>query len=95
MIKTDYIIDGKTVSYEIDEENNGYTIYLGVDKFMEQYREYSHLFVPNGILEENCLAQIEELANPVEPEPSELDLLEAQIMYTALITDTLIESEVQ
>lgn len=30
---------------------------------------------------------------PVEPEPTEEDRLEAQVMYTALMTDTLLEEE--
>lgn len=35
---------------------------------------------------------------PIEPLPivaSQLDRIEAQVMYTALLTDTLIESEVE
>lgn len=28
---------------------------------------------------------------PTEPEPSAMDILEAQVMYTAMMTDTLIE----
>lgn len=32
-------------------------------------------------------------ASDPEPEPTQLDRLEAQIAYTALMTDTLIESE--
>lgn len=28
---------------------------------------------------------------PVEEEPSQMDVLEAQVMYTAMMTDTLIE----
>lgn len=31
---------------------------------------------------------------PMPIEPSQLDIIEAQVMYTALMTDTLIESEV-
>lgn len=32
---------------------------------------------------------------PIDNEPTQLDRIEAQVMYTALLTDTLIESEVE
>ena len=35
-----------------------------------------------------------EVVPPAPIEPSQLDIIEAQVMYTALMTDTLIESEV-
>lgn len=35
-----------------------------------------------------------EIVPPQPIEPSQLDIIEAQVMYTALMTDTLIESEV-
>lgn len=79
------------ISYKIVE--NGYDIYLNGELWITQDGQYSHLFVPNGTLEENCLAQIEELTT-VSNEPSQLDVIEAQVMYTALMTDTIIESEV-
>ena len=28
---------------------------------------------------------------PIEPEPSQLDIIEAQVAYTAMMTDTLLE----
>lgn len=34
---------------------------------------------------------VEEPEEPVEPEPTQLDILEAQVTYTAMMTDTLLE----
>ena len=31
--------------------------------------------------------------HPSEPEPTQLDRIEAQVVYTAMMTDTLLESE--
>lgn len=33
------------------------------------------------------------LPEPTEPEPTQLDIIEAQVTYTAMMTDTLLESE--
>ena len=41
--------------------------------------------------EEAYNAYIESLPEPTPPEPSEQDKLEAQVLYTALMTDTLLE----
>lgn len=43
--------------------------------------------------EEAYEAYIESLPPAPEPEPSEQDKLEAQVLYTALMTDTLLEEE--
>ena len=34
---------------------------------------------------------IPEPEEPVEPEPTQLDIIEAQVTYTAMMTDTLLE----
>ena len=57
MIKTDYIIDNKNVSYKIFED--GYKIYLDGVEFIHQYEPY--IPYPNLSYEEGCLKQIEEL----------------------------------
>lgn len=57
MIKTDYVFDNKSVSYEVLED--GYKIYLDGMDFIHQYEPY----IPDKAktYEENAIAQIEEL----------------------------------
>lgn len=57
MIKTDYVLDNKELSYELFED--GYKIYLDGMDFIHQYEP----FIPNPKLtyEENAIAQIEDL----------------------------------
>jgi hypothetical protein len=57
MIKTDYVLDNKELSYELLED--GYKIYLDGGDFIHQYEP----FIPNPKMtyEENAVAQIEEL----------------------------------
>lgn len=57
MIKTNYVLDNKELSYEVLED--GYKIYLDGMDFIHQYEP----FIPNPKLtyEENALAQMEEL----------------------------------
>lgn len=57
MIKTNYVLDNKELSYEILED--GYKIYLDGGDFIHQYEP----FIPNPKLtyEENAIAQMEEL----------------------------------
>ena len=57
MIKTNYSIDNKQLSYEVTD--NGYKIYLDGQQWIHQYEPY----IPNPSIsyEENAIAQIEEL----------------------------------
>lgn len=57
MIKTNYVLDNKELSYELLED--GYKIYLDGQDFIHQYEPY----IPdhNKSYEENAIAQIEEL----------------------------------
>ena len=68
-MKTDYIIDNKAVSYEITED--GYDIYLGGEKWIGQHGKYGKPVDKNKSYEENCLAQIDEICNPPEPQEDE------------------------
>ena len=61
MISTDYSIDGKSISYEINDK--GYTIYLDGVAWIQQ--EEPFIPYPNLSYEEGCLKQIEELCNPI------------------------------
>lgn len=67
MKNTDYIINEKTVSYDISED--GYDIYLGSQKWITQHEPY--IPYPNLSYEESCLKQIEEICNPAEPQEDE------------------------
>ena len=73
MKTTDYKIDNKAVSYEITED--GYDIYLGGEKWISQHdNEKGQFGKPKDrslSYEENCLAQIEEICNPPEPQEDE------------------------
>ena len=57
IIKTNYVLDNKELSYEVLED--GYKIYLDGGDFIHQYEPY----IPNPSIsyEENAIAQIEEL----------------------------------
>lgn len=59
MIKTNYSIDNKQISYEVIDD--GYKIYLDGQLWIHQYEP----FIPNPSksYEENALAQMEELYN--------------------------------
>ncbi len=78
MKTTNYIIDEKTVSYDISED--GYDIYLGGQKWITQYEPY--IPYPNLSYEESCLKQIEEICKVKEPQEDEtqqrLSALEAE-----------------
>lgn len=39
----------------------------------------------------NWVAGVIPESEPIEPEPTQLDILEAQVTYTAMMTDTLLE----
>ena len=69
MIKTDYIFDGKEVSYEILD--NGYKIYLNGKEWITQIEPL--IPYPELSYEQGCLKQIEEICNPVTPEPTETE----------------------
>lgn len=52
--------------------------------------------LPEGNLYEYCYMEGEYVYNPVpveqpEEKPSQLDIIEAQVAYTAMMTDTLLE----
>ena len=57
MKETNYSIDNKKISYEV--ESNGYKIYLDGQQWIHQYEPY----IPNPSIsyEENAIAQMEEL----------------------------------
>lgn len=84
IIDTGKIFNDKKVGYSI--ENNGYTIYLDEKPWITQPDPYGKLYVPDGSYEDNALAQIEEIVNPPEPEPTAEDRLRADVDYIAAMT---------
>ena len=81
---TDYKIDNKAVSYEITED--GYDIYLGGEKWISQHGQYGKLVDSSKSYEENCLAQIEEICNTPDQEPTAEEQLRADIDYISAMT---------
>ena len=81
IIKTNYVLDNKELSYEVLED--GYKIYLDGGDFIHQYEP----FIPNPKMtyEENAVAQIEELVAMAEASKSQpsyeerIAMLEAQL----------------
>lgn len=79
-----------TIPAEYDDEGN---------MTVEEHEEVRTREVPvMGLVYRNMtaeeLAEIEQMQSEVpEPEATAEDRIEAQVMYTALITDTLLESE--
>ena len=84
IINTEKTFTGKAVGYSI--EDNGYSIYLDGQLWISQPDPYGKLYVPDGTYEENCLAQIEEITNPPEPEPTAEEQLRADVDYIAAVT---------
>lgn len=48
------------------------------------------VIVQDGVVTPNVEAWKASLPEPSEPEPSQLDMIEAQVTYTAMMTDTLL-----
>lgn len=77
-----------TIPAEYDEEGNIIT---------EEYEEIRTRTVPvmgmvyRDMTEEEIAEMQKQQEQIPEPEPTQLDRIEAQMMYTALMTDTLIE----
>ena len=68
--------------YKIFENGEEINIIVADETFIEKY------CAENGYTyEEENLPEPE----PVEPEPTPYDILEAQVTYTAMMTDTLLE----
>lgn len=69
MIQTDFVLNGKDISYEIKE--NGYDIYLDGVIWITQPEPY----IPYRELgyEGSCLKQIEELCSIPDPVPDQTD----------------------
>ena len=67
MKKTSYTINGKPISYEIDE--NGYTIYLDGQTWISQ-RDTCIPYSDLGY-EGSCLKQIEDIFNSITQEPEQ------------------------
>ena len=84
IIDTDQTFNNKKVGYSIEE--NGYSIYLDKNLWISQPDPYGKLYVPDGSYEDNALAQIEEICNPPEPEPTAEDQLRADVDYIAAMT---------
>ena len=84
IIDTGKTFNEQKVGYSIEE--NGYSIYLDENIWITQPDPYGKLYVPDGTYEENCLAQIEEITNPPEPEPTAEDRLRADVDYIAAMT---------
>ena len=84
IIDTGKTFNDKKVGYSI--EDNGYTIYLDENAWITQPDPYGKLYVPDGSYEENCLAQIEEICNTQEPEPTTEEQLRADIDYISAMT---------
>ena len=53
-------------------------------------RGYCDITVKRGVVTEFIAKEIPEIPE-VEPAPSQLDVIEAQVTYTAMMTDTLLE----
>lgn len=81
----------ENISYEIVE--NGYKIYLDGKLWIEQLDEYSKPYDVNKSYEENCIMQLDDITAPQQDPTLEQDKIEAQVLYTALMTDTLLEEE--
>ena len=75
MKATDYIINGQTISYTVEE--NGYTIYLGEKAWISQHEPY--IPYPELGYEKACLKQIEEIARASE-ESNTQEELNAEIL---------------
>ena len=68
--------------YKILKDGEVINVIVADEKFCSSYCE------ANGYTyEEDILPEPE----PVEPEPSQFDRIEAQVTYTAMMTDTLLE----
>lgn len=81
----------ENISYEIVE--NGYKIYLDEQLWIEQLDEYSKPMDPSKTFEENCIMQLDDItASQLDP-TLEQDKIEAQVLYTAMMTDTLLEGD--
>ena len=94
MEKTTYTINGKLISYEIDE--NGYTIYLDEHPWISQH----DTCIPYSDLgyEGSCLKQIEDICNSITqepeqepepepqptPEPTEEEILQAEMLLNQM-----------
>ena len=83
MIKTNYVLDDKELSYELLED--GYKIYLDGGDFIHQYEP----FIPNPKMtyEENAVAQIMELVAMHENAKNE------QIEKEALLEQVKLQDE--
>ena len=79
-----------TIPAEYDDEGN-----MTVEEHEEvRTREVPVMGLVYRDMTEEEIAEIEQMQSKVpEPEATAEDRIEAQVMYTALITDTLLESE--
>lgn len=79
-----------TIPAEYDDEGN-----MTVEEHKEvRTREVPEMGLVYRDMTEEEIAEIEQMQSEVpEPEATAEDRIEAQVMYTALITDTLLESE--
>lgn len=81
--------------YEYEVFDDGYEIYYK-GGMISQHEPYAKLFKPDGTYEENCLLQLEELANTPEPDPTtQADVLRADMDYMALMMDINLPSSEQ
>lgn len=86
------IIDGQKV-YTNDEHLYNQQGWYKVVETARPTRE-GYYYTPYWeIVDNTCEEQWEEHANPPEPEPTWEDTIEAQVMFTAIMTDTLLEEE--
>ena len=67
----------------IEAENVAYTREVEREDGSKEKREYTMITVTS--MAEGTIPE------PVEPEPTQLDIIEAQVTYTAMMTDTLLE----
>ena len=76
-------------SYEIFED--GYLIFKCDSLILEQKDPYGHVFIPDGTYEENAIAQLDGITAPQppapEPEPTDEEILRADVDYMALMLD--------
>ena len=78
-----------TIPAEYDDEGN-----MTVEEHEEvRTREVPVMGLVYRDMTEEEIAEIEQMQSVPEPEATAEDRIEAQVMYTALMTDTLLESE--
>lgn len=85
MTNTEYLIDGKNVSYEVTDDD--YTIYLNGTPWIKQDAK-GYIPFPQDTLEASCVAHIESIASTTE-EPVETPASSTEVESLAVAVDDL------